>query len=313
VIAMIPYLLGFTPTDSLIVVALLGQRSRLGPCMRLDLPQTEEEGDAQARYLVDLIVAHQFTLVIVVAFTSDPHRADAVVRPLRRGLARRRVAVAEALRADGSRWWSSTCHDPDCCGLDGTPYDPDSSLVAAEAVRAGMTRASNRDSLRAGFEPVSDEARAKTAAACVELRKARGSDPHRPAVLSDLDRLLVHRAAPHEMSPADAASLLVAVQRTPLRNAVLARLTRADANVDFELWRQVMRNAPDDLLAPAGTLAGLAAWLDGQGPLAWLAVERVEGVSPGYPMCRVLRDILNAALSPDTWEELRSTLRGSAW
>jgi hypothetical protein len=313
VIAMIPYLLGFTPADSLVVVALVGPRSRLGPCLRLDLPHSEGDGLAQARYLVDVLIAHRFAPVILVAFTADASRADAVVRPLRRGLAQHRVTVGEALRADGRRWWSYTCHNPACCSPEGTPYDAESSRVAAEAVRAGLTRAPDRESLRAGFEPVSDEARRVTAAACAEVRQARASQGLGAVGPDELERLLRHRAAPGDMSPTDHASLLLAVQRAALRKAALARMNRVDAAADLELWRQVMRYAPDDLVAPAGALAGFAAWLDGQGPLAWIAVERVESVSPGYPMCRLLHHILSAAVSPDTWDELRSTLVGSAW
>jgi Domain of unknown function (DUF4192) len=129
VIAMIPYLLGFTPTDSLVVVALVGPRSRLGPCLRLDLPHSDGDGVAQARYLVEVLIEHRFAPVILVAFTADASRADAVVRPLRRGLAWHRITVCEALRADGRRWWSYTCHNPACCSPEGTPYDANSSRV----------------------------------------------------------------------------------------------------------------------------------------------------------------------------------------
>ena len=45
-----------------------------------------------------------------------------------------------------------------------------------------------------------------------------------------------------------------------------------------------MQLAPDDLVAPIGSLTAFAAWLTGRGVLASHAVERVLELSPGYSM-----------------------------
>ncbi|MBA2559254.1 MAG: DUF4192 domain-containing protein [Propionibacteriales bacterium] len=154
-VAMIPYVLGFMPNDSVVLIALRGPRRRFGPCLRLDLADNSDDAAAQARYLVDVVTAHSFTPVVIVAFSADAERAAALVEPLCDGLARRRVHVLEALRADGRRWWSYTCADEDCCGPAGSPYDAGSSRVAAQAVVAGLQKAPDRDSLRVQFEPTS--------------------------------------------------------------------------------------------------------------------------------------------------------------
>jgi hypothetical protein len=227
------------------------------------------------------------------------------MHPLRRGLALRRIKVAEALRADGHRWWSYTCRDPSCCSPEGMPYDADSSRVAAEAVMAGLSRAADRDALRTGLEPLSGRARLDLAEECSRRAGASTTGVHPVPGVADLDRLLLrHRAAPAEMSLCDTATLLLAVQDDSVLDAAWAQLSRAGAGGDLRLWQHVMRNAPDELLPPVGALTGFAAWLDGQGALAWHAVERVEAVSPGYPMCVLLRDLLEAAVSPDVWNGL---------
>jgi hypothetical protein len=305
VIAMVPYVLGFTPVDSLVMVALVGQRKRLGACLRLDLPHSAADGSAVARYLVGVAVAHHFGTVLLVAFTADERRATAVMQPLRRGLAVGRIKVADALRADGQRWWSYTCHDPACCSPDGTPYDPDSTRVAAEAVVAGLTRAPDRDSLRTGLEPLSEQARLDALRECAARADAiKAGDVAFPRS-EDVDALQRrHTAAPGEMPIGDAATLLLAMQDPLLRDAAWAGLSRTGATDQLELWRHVMRTAPDELLAPVGALTGFAAWLAGQGALAWHAVERVESVSPGDPMCVLLRGILGAAVSPEIWDRL---------
>ncbi|MDX6365530.1 MAG: hypothetical protein QOK30_606 [Nocardioidaceae bacterium] len=311
---MVPYVLGFTPVDSLVMVALVGQRKRLGACLRLDLPHGAADGSAVARYLVGVASAHRFGTVLLVAFTSDERRAAQVMQPLRRGLALGRITVADALRADGKRWWSYTCHDPACCSPGGTPYDPDSTRVAAEAVVAGLTRAHDRDSLRTQLEPLSEPARLDTLRECTARAAAiKAGDAALPCS-SELDALLRrHLAAPGDMPAADTATLLLAMQNRRLRDAAWAGLSRTAAADQLELWRHVMRTAPDGLLAPVGALAGFAAWLAGQGALAWHAVERVESVSPSYPMCVLLRGILDAALSPDVWDELPERPGPGSW
>lgn len=84
VIAMVPYVLGFTPVDSMVMVALVGQRKRFGACLRLDLPHSPADGSAVARYLVGVASAHRFGTVLLVAFTPDERRAAQVMQPLRR-------------------------------------------------------------------------------------------------------------------------------------------------------------------------------------------------------------------------------------
>jgi hypothetical protein len=80
-------------------------------------------------------------------------------------------------------------------------------------------------------------------------------------------------------------------------------MTRADAELHFQLWRQVMTAADDDLLAPAGSLCAFAAWLAGRGAVAATAVDRVAEVAPDYPMLLLIRDAIESGLSPDAWED----------
>ena len=298
VVAMIPYLMGFTPSDSLVMVALEGPRRRFGPCLRLDLADSSEGAEAQAQYLVGVAVQHRFDPVIMVAFSVDADRAATVIQALRQALANRHIRVMEALRADGERWWSYTCDDGSCCSPEGSAYDVDSSRVAAEAVLAGLPKAPDRESLRAEFTPANLDVRNEVALEC-ERQRLEGTPP--PSV-EQLDELLTrHLEAPGEMPVEDTVTLLLTIQQVARRDAAWTLMTRENADGHFQLWRHVMRNAPDVLMAPAGALTAFAAWLDGRGAHAWLALERVEQVQPGYSMCRLLRQILDEAVDPEVW------------
>lgn len=295
-VAMIPYLLGFTPTESLVVIALQGPRRRFGPCFRIDLSSDTEAISAQADYVRALVRHHRFNPVMVFAFSSRAEPADAALSAVQARLSAAGVGVLDAIRADGTRWWSATCRDPLCCSPDGTPYDVETSRVAAEAVLAGMQRAPDRESLRAQFLPLDSERVAAVSEAASKLQ--RGIDPV-PLISVALD-------APHDLPVDRVAQLAMAVQRVVDRDAAWSMMTRANASRHLELWRAVMQSVPDALLPPVGALTAFAAWLSGRGVLASHAAERVLEVDSNYSMARLVIDALQASLNPSTWDTFNS-------
>jgi hypothetical protein len=71
-----------------------------------------------------------------------------------------------------------------------------------------------------------------------------------------------------------------------------------------DLWRDVVRRAPLDLLAAPAALLGFAAWLSGDGALAWCAVDRCRQAEPGYSLAGLLADALAGAVPPSSWRPL---------
>lgn len=308
VVVMVPYLLGFDPVDSLVLVALEGPRRRFGPCCRVDLVDGDDARDVrrQVAFLLALVARHGFGPLLLVAFSADAARADAVVRPLLAGLVQARVEVLEAVRADGRRWWSYTC-TASCCGPCGTAYDPSSARVAAEAVLAGLSRAPDREALRRQFEPVGPARRA-LAAALTRSRTAAAGD-HGDAGVSALVRGLLpvlgdSRRDLAELSAREqdtAAALLRAIQEPSGRDEAWIGIRRDDADQQFDLWRALMQSAPDALMAPAGALTAFAAWLSGRGVLASHAAERVLAVSPGHRMATLVLQLCDRSVNPGGW------------
>jgi hypothetical protein len=68
-----------------------------------------------------------------------------------------------------------------------------------------------------------------------------------------------------------------------------------------ELWRDLVRRTPHDLMAAPAALLGFAAWLSGDGALAWCAVERCQEVEPDYRLAGLLTQALAGAVPPSTW------------
>jgi hypothetical protein len=298
IVSMIPYVLGFMPDDSLVLVALEGPNKRFGPVMRLDLAETTGEAAEQVDYLVALVDAHKLCDVVVVAYSDDARRSDRVVRPVLRRLRRSRASVTEALRADGHRWYSYTCHKR-CCPPSGVRYDADSSAPSAEAVFAGLTRAESRDALRAMFAPEPDAvvARIQAELQAIHADRVEGESTS----MGEMARMLAMGA---HCQPRQLAILMDAAQDDNWIAFFLATMTRQFARESFELWRTVMRVAPDDQMAGPGALAAFAAWLNGNGVLASHAADRVEDVAPGHTLVALVRSLLDQTVPPYIWDDM---------
>ncbi|MGI8433210.1 MAG: DUF4192 domain-containing protein [Nocardioidaceae bacterium] len=294
-VSMIPYVLGFTPTECIVVIALHGVRRRFGPCLRMDLVDDSADCEAQSRQVLQVVDRHAFEQVVLVAFSARPALADSVICLVRRGLDERSVTVAEALRADGRRWWSYTCCEPTCCSPLGHEYDVETSRAAAEAVLHGLTRAPDRDSLRTQFTPAADGERI----ALASLVGISGG-----SVVKHVNAAI--ESAP-EVPTEQTVVLLAAVQDLAARDAAWALMRRDNADDHFQLWRHVMRLAPDELLPPAGSLAAFGAWLGGHGVLASHALDRVAEVDASYSMARLLRTLLDLSINPDVWEAVEGS------
>jgi hypothetical protein len=63
--------------------------------------------------------------------------------------------------------------------------------------------------------------------------------------------------------------------------------------------------ARTELHEEGAALLAFAAWLAGDGALAWCALDRCEEAEPGYRMAALLTHALAAALPPSSWRPLR--------
>jgi hypothetical protein len=309
VVAVIPYLLGFEPHESIVVVSLVGPRRRLGPIIRADLvdPLAHDGVEPSATDLAvdqicDLVAVHRWDPVLAVAFTERRSVADHVMKSMTMRLEADGVEVTEAIGASRDRWWSYTCGDGSCCPRAGTPFDPTASPLAATAVAAGMTKASSRDGLRALVAPASEALRAEAGLIADKALTEQAESQAARWNVSDIERVLDAALGNEALDLDTIATLLAMVQSIELRDAAWLKITRATAAAHWAMWQQVMGAAPDRLLAPAGALAGFAAWLAGLGVVASHAADRVCEVAPSYSMIQLLRRALELGVNPDVWD-----------
>lgn len=316
-VALCPHLLGFHPSDSVVLMTFDGAERFHA---RVDLPTDEAGREQVAAMLLDVVLRHGVSRVAVLVYTEDADAARDVGVVLLEALEAAFVRVLDVLRVAAGRF-----HD----GLDpvdpGTPYDLSTHPYTASRVAAGSVAHESREALAATLVGTDEADRAHVGRAADrfadrllrDLAAAEGdlldrvdawSGRVRSAVDMGLSRLAAHDDDPrnHERSlllPAsEAGPLLVLLTQKPLRDAAWATIERPTARRQVDLWRDLVRRAPDELVAAPAALLGFSAWLAGDGALAWCAVDRCLAADPTCTMALLLGDALAAGVPPSTWD-----------
>lgn len=314
-LALVPCVLGFHPDDSLVLVVTDGEGGKLHA--RVDL-LPDDEGTAQA--LAGLLVAvsrTQARSVALVAYSSDELLADQVVDALVEQLCARGVDVACAIRADGERWFCLDCSE--CCPPEGSPYDLKAHQITAEAVLRGQVIFRNREELAdslVGCDTEQVEAVARAADEAMRRFQEAGRHPlgtsssdgtRRHLVTEGLwvrDRVRAFLSRREPLAPEEVGRMVVAMVNIHVRDVAWAEMDHGNAGTHVELWRDVVRRTPLDLLAAPAALLGFAAWLAGDGALAWCAVDRCREAEADYSLAGLLTQALAAAVPPSSWEPI---------
>ncbi|MFJ6865402.1 DUF4192 domain-containing protein [Streptomyces termitum] len=165
----LPFVLGFHPTDSVVLVALHGENGRFGGRIRLGIPQLTDEWDSTADHLaeclVDACVQRATPPDGIVGFLcQEPGPGESArevyerLRPfaqrLRTACGALDIPVYEVLCVSGGRHFSYCCPDTRCCPPEGTPLTTGgTSPMAAAAVYAGIQVRGSLQEMRARFQP----------------------------------------------------------------------------------------------------------------------------------------------------------------
>jgi hypothetical protein len=291
-LALAPVVLGFQPAESVVMLTFDGAHSFHA---RVDLPPPGVDAvDEMVQALLVPARRHRVGRVAFLIFTRGAHAAERVRPRLVRAFREQEIEVVDVIRADGRRWFPMLRHRR-WAPAAGVPYDITTHPFLAQAVLDGRVTRSSREDVARSLQPDPERvARLEAALA--------GGEPDPPAwVQATVHRLASARSAPDD---AEAARLLRAVAAdVPTRDAAWAGLTRDGARDQVALWTDLLRRAPDDLSAAPAAVLALAAWLAGEGALAWWAVDRAHEVDPEHSLAALVADMLVGAVPPAAWEE----------
>ncbi|MBW8792945.1 MAG: DUF4192 family protein [Streptomyces sp.] len=306
----LPYLLGYRPEDSMVLVALHDRagRGRFGGRARLGIPANEDDWESAARQLAQGLVtggerrgARPEQMVAYVCQEPAPgesgqdvmHRLAPLTQLLRVECGRLDVPVIEALCVSDGRFWSYCCPTEACCPPDGSPMGlPGTSVLAAAATYAGIQVRGSLRELRARLLPWESgavlEQEIALDGAGMALVPRILDDAFRAEVAEEtlalaeriIDRYAAatpvsgtHQADVRDdtlLSHDEAATLILGLQDRTTRDRAAAWMEGEAAGPALRLWRALARRCVGPYGEHAAAPLTLAGWV------AWSAGDDLE-------------------------------------
>ncbi|WP_249417049.1 DUF4192 domain-containing protein [Streptomyces sp. TS71-3] len=306
----LPYLLGYRPEDSIVLVALHdhGGYGSFGARARLGIPEREEDWQEAARQMARcLVVASERRgvrpegMVAFVCREPESGRTGRQVMEALRPLAQLLrtecgsldIPVLEALCISANRFWSYCCPGTQCCPEEGKPMGlPGSSVLSAAMTYAGLQVRGTLREFRARLLPwetagALDQEAALDAASAALVPRILDESRRRDVIADTLalarrimDRLATAQAV-HGTLEADvrddeliahdeAADLILGLQDRTTRDMAAEWIEEDEAPSALRLWRALARRCVGPYAEHAAAPLTLAGWI------AWSAGDELE-------------------------------------
>lgn len=303
-VAGIPYIIGFPPTDSLVLYTFRRcPQIRLSSTIRVNLPRpdhvllvAEEMAEAVAMNEAASVIA------VVVAENGSEHRE--LVEMLRKTLEDKDILLTHSSWvpkiAHGQQW---RCYDDPLC-TDTVP-DPQSSALAAATAVAGDTTYPDREAMAAHLAPDPEEMvayRRKLLAAYRSSSTPSYTDQDLHADLKLLGHALDAATNSYELptlTDHQMVRLGRALSQGPVKDECLAMALSDEPEAAERLWTVLIRGLPAPERAEPAFLLAMSAYLRGAGVIAALALKIVMEANPLHRLAVLLDYALQRGMPPD--------------
>ena len=334
-VRFVPRLLGFQPSNSMVLMGTEPPRARVRLTLRYDLPDPADPDLPReiARHAVAVLGAQCIRTAVGVGYGPSA-LVTPVADAIREVAGRDGMRVSELLRVEGQRYWSYLCRDKACCPPEGTPFTAeDPRTISAEAgemrvlasraelaatvapfdgdtaeIMHAATRRAEEHSTRlteSAERPKRSERAGQAERTPRSARSARGgrSGSSRRALISAglgavreaIDR---YRRGGRIEAGDSAAWLTLVLRNLRVRDDAWARMDPKHREAHLRLWTDLTRLArPGYVPAPAALLA-FVAWQSGNGALANVALDRALREDPYYSMAQLLRQAIDSGAPP---------------
>ncbi|KUL25831.1 DUF4192 domain-containing protein [Actinoplanes awajinensis] len=295
---LVPYLLGYQPQNSLAMLAVEDGQLRLAGAQAL--PDGDDPRPL-GHHLADVLLSNGLNQALLIGYGPHEPMTDAVDTAIA-VFTDRGITVLDAMRVGEGRLWHLGCDEPHCT-IKSLPYDPASTIVAAEATYAGMQIAVDRDALATRLAPISgaDQQRmnaAILAAVHTLAQPLRTDDRLGERIATLVAEALTAARQDSQLSDDHAAQLLILLAFAHLRDAAVPLVHGSRHHI--AVWSDLTRRAGAGSLAcaPAIFLA-LAAVQAGDGVTAVLAADRACQADPGDEFAELVQHVIHSGISPE--------------
>lgn len=316
----VPYLLGFHPKSSLVVVGLY--QSQLVVTVRIDMADLTAR-DVLAGTVAAMRRGGASELIGAVFDDCEPAPTGgsmpwaSAAESLSAEAARVGCDLIDVLLVIGDHWWSYFCGDGECCPATGRPLPEAVSEFSAAATYAGLVALPDREALAAVLAALPDNQRngltpliagyENEAVQAALDGRAGQHDRSMKRALFAAARRSDDPAGASKVLPAsdlDVARLGVALSAHVLRDSLWMAVD--DGRLDGRrLWLDLARRLPSPYDAAPLFLYGWCSWRAGNGALAGIAAEHAVRSDPTYSAADLLLAALARGVDPRRLPKLR--------
>jgi hypothetical protein len=306
-LAAVPYILGYQPTDSVLVCAIAD--ARIISAARADLPAATPDDDPDSDRAIRMIeaVARWVTGTGAHAVCVLGYGSAAAVDPLAAAahtvFAAHQLELVDLVRVAEGHYFSYLDPQP----ADGIPFDPSTSQVQFAAVLAGAVAYASRSELVATIAPVTGaerQAMNRATTAVVQqlqaLKETAGDRGLTAAGRATLADAFARYRSGGRLEDNEIAALIAHLFHPLIRN--LAWLHTDTRAWQQQLWTDATRRADPELAAPPASLLAFVAWRRGYTVLATAALQRALDAEPDDLFAVLLHRIITAGLPPSIFD-----------
>ncbi len=303
-----PYIMGFTPEKSILIVTMKknGDAYEHGLVMRMDIPENINELHAglesfrNALANTDGSAGH--ALIIVVDDITPDGVSD---MPYRDYI----DVINNTLANEDMQPIASIYTDGESVGMYDSPtFTPISArerdYVAAHYVYAGIAPLENRDAYASLISYTPNAEVEATIAEHID-RYARDQLP-REHVIPIADGIVNTLTSEGALANDDISQIAGALHNIHVRDVVLFDVSEMDAHTLEHATgnlRAIVANTPNEHVAPVATTLAINEWLRGNGANTNMALDRALASNQDYSLRGLIDAAVSNGIAPDFWRE----------
>ena len=309
-LAAVPFMVGYHPKDSLVVMAL--RDAKVSMAMRVDFPDSESIASVSATVAGHLARELADEAIIVGYLPIDVTESDPleIVRSI---IALQGISVKECIVVRGGRFRSNLCADLECCPPEGNliPEILDSRVTAEQVAAGNPLPYLDLDEMKRSISALPIDKELVRLIQGIEEIDYAGDDvtAHQREGANAINEMAIAFSKEQKIEDkSDVALVLVRLLDLQVRDYAMGMTTEETSDQLWDMWRYLLRLAPQGYVAPVAVIFATMSYERGDGALAQRALDRAMEDAPGYQMAKLLRRTFAAGWPPSAFTQMRADL-----